>query len=475
MSKEAGDRIIKHTKLRLSIGTTESGWLSCVETDLEDWNYLHFHPYTGLELQDRGGGLFELVAVRKSEYQQWQPIFSTFRDLQHYSFKDLFSRHPLKPHLYTYEGRSDNVIVLSNGEKFQPHAMELLIASHPAVKSAVVAGQGRFQISLLVEPVDVFERNKKEKERFISAVWPIIKTANEQAPGHAKLARDRIVIAHPDKPFSRTSKGTVRRGPTLELYKDEFDEMYARADNNVADGDSLTADQLNYQSLYELVKTSFQEVARMEEVSDDADFFAVAGVDSLQILTLRRKLQRRLSPDVLGGSLLTSRLIYENPTVRSLSKALFDSFAAHTTNGNTSPSEPVTDDPVQQLITKYISDLPQRSQKYLPPVVETKRKVVVLTGSTGSLGSYILDNLMNREDVHEIFCLNRSGTAKERQSASNARRGLRTDFDARGVHFLHSDLGKLSLGLHDDDYRYLVGNATHIIRQLLHSLLMLLG
>lgn len=35
-----------------------------------------------------------------------------------------------------------------------------------------------------------------------------------------------ILVAKPSKPFQYTAKGTVRRGVTLEDYKDEIDALY---------------------------------------------------------------------------------------------------------------------------------------------------------------------------------------------------------------------------------------------------------
>lgn len=433
--------------------------MPCVETDVQDWNYLHFHPQSGLELQDRGGGLFELVAVRKPEFERWQPIFSTFPQVSEYSFKDLFSRHPQKPDLFTYEGRADNVIVLSNGEKFQPHTMELVISSHPDVESAIVAGQGRFQISLLLEPSQAVEPGSADEEAFISKLWPTISAANKESPNHAKLLRELILIARPDKPFSRTSKGTIRRGPSLELYKEELDTLYELADKVGDKEDSLTKEQLESEELVTFVRTTLQQIAgsRIQTASDD--FFTVTGLDSLQVLTLRRYLNKKLPIPV------TSRTIYENPTLERLVKAIRTLGSPPLVNG-THPAKAATDEDVLQMVSKY----GRRSPGYqLDDVAiqhgQAGKKVVVLTGSTGSLGSYLLDDLMNRGDVHEIWCLNRSKDAQQRQLKHNNIRGLRTDFKARRVHFRHVDVATPGLGLDAFEYGSLLARATHVIRE----------
>lgn len=463
MAKDAGDRIIKHTKLRLSIGTTESGWLPCVETDVKYWNYLYFHPQTGLELQDRGGGLYELVAVRKAELEPWQPIFSTFPELQEYPFKDLFSRHPVHPTLYTYEGRADNVIVLSNGEKFQPHTMELAIASHPAVRSAVVAGQGRFQISLLIEPAESWKGSTENTEELRDIIWQTVVAANESAPAHARLSKEYIIIAKAEKPFARTSKGTIRRGPTLDLYKEEFDNVYDEDDATNHDEAVLGKDQLTLEAILDVVRATFREISLEQELKDTNDFFTASGIDSLQVMTLRRRLRRRLPINALKGPGLDNRMIYQNPTVATLAKAIYNSFIPPLSNGaNTSDLGDESD--IQHMLWEYTKDFPLPKGTFRASRSLVSPAVVILTGSTGSLGSYFLNDLMHQTAVQEIWCLNRTADAEQRQLVSNTLRGLRTDFASRRVRFLHADLSATTLGLSSEDLDHLQRAATHVIR-----------
>lgn len=463
VSQEAGDRVWRHTKLRLSIGTTETGWLPCVETDPEDWNYIHLHPNSGLELRDRGAGLYELVAVRRPELEAWQPIFSTFPDLQEYSFRDLFSRHPTKPDLYTYEGRVDSVVVLSNGEKVQPHTMELVIGADPRVKAVVIGGQGRFQTCAVVQLADDHRSNQR-RDQILDALWPSIQKANETAPTHAKLQRNFVVVASPDKPLLTTSKGTVRRGPSLELYARELDEAYARADT-AADVVSL-GHEIDWTGGEVPLRQSLREVLAAvgaPVVGDEDDFFAVAGVDSLQVLTLRRVLAASLEarPEVAAG--VTTELIYRNSSVASLARALL----ALQAGGHASVDSTVT---AQVLLARYTASLPTRNPIQAKQGRQQQRReklVVVLTGSTGSLGSYVLDELVRTAAVAEVWCLNRSGDAEARQAAANARRGLvSADFAARGVRFRRAALDEDRLGLDEGEYDYLARNVTHIIRML---------
>lgn len=90
---------------------------------------------------------------------------------------------------------------------------------------------------------------------------------------------------------------------------------------------------------------------------------------------------------------------------------------------------------------------------------------VILSGSTGHLGSYILSALIADPKVKTVHCLNRADKARPRQDAQLAQRGL-TPLDEKSgtpVTFLTTDLTKPRLGLQDDVYDVLAAETTHYI------------
>ncbi|KAF7889998.1 uncharacterized protein EAF02_002413 [Botrytis sinoallii] len=114
------------------------------------------------------GELYELVIVRDPSIEAYQGIFYTFPDLQNTKTRDLFSKHPSKHNLWRHEGRSDDIIVYSTGEKFNPISMENALNSHPKVRSAIVYGTKKFQSSVLNEPTDP----EGSKDVLLDALWP---------------------------------------------------------------------------------------------------------------------------------------------------------------------------------------------------------------------------------------------------------------------------------------------------------------
>lgn len=93
---------------------------------------------------------------------------------------------------------------------------------------------------------------------------------------------------------------------------------------------------------------------------------------------------------------------------------------------------------------------------------------VVLTGSTGSIGSYLLDALLDQWHVRKIYCLNRAQDGEAAQTKASGSRGLDTDWIEPRVEFLRADLAQPDLGLNPLKYDEMLERATHIIREFFH-------
>ena len=106
-------------------------------------------------------------------------------------------------------------------------------------------------------------------------------------------------------------------------------------------------------------------------------------------------------------------------------------------------SLPFTEE-IQGLIEKYSAKLPS-FKPYQPPAGGA---VVLLTGSTGALGSHILASLLSDASVTEVFTLNRGDNVEDRQRSSFEERGLSTDLLARKkLTSLVGDIHQSNLGL----------------------------
>ncbi len=129
-----------------------------------------------------------MVLHKDHKFQGVRAVSCNFPDVEHWHTKDLFRPHPTKPSLWQFYGRTDDIIVLSNGEKFNPVPSEAIVAGHRLLSGALIVGQGRFQAALLVEADEI----ANPTETLIESIWPIVERANAQAPGHARIIRSMI-------------------------------------------------------------------------------------------------------------------------------------------------------------------------------------------------------------------------------------------------------------------------------------------
>ncbi|KAL8912050.1 MAG: hypothetical protein Q9171_002903 [Xanthocarpia ochracea] len=87
---------------------------------------------------------------------------------------------------------------------------------------------------------------------------------------------------------------------------------------------------------------------------------------------------------------------------------------------------------------------------------------IILAGSTGSLGSHLLEALYHDSNMSNIICLNRSGNASKGHRQIGSQHGL-SSIDWARVAFLKADLSKAWLGLELSVYKRLCSTVTHVI------------
>lgn len=109
---------------------------------------------------------------------------------------------------------------------------------------------------------------------------------------------------------------------------------------------------------------------------------------------------------------------------------------------------------VNALVEKYTADL-RTYESSSPEVVPSKGDVVLLTGTTGALGSNILASLAGLDEVRLVYAFNRKSkngvSLKERQVAAFNDRGLDPAvLDGGKVMLVESDLTQADLGLTND-------------------------
>lgn len=287
------------------------------------------------------------------------------------------------------------------------------------------------------------------------------------------------------KPFLRAGKGTVQRQSTLALYEDTINALY---DNRLSEHEDKPGQSLEGESPIDEVTDIVRQIARKlngDILTDTTNFFS-AGMDSAQVIRFQRALERSLPQ-----ALVTTRMIYSNPTIEAVAKL----FRGDSTQSSTAS---LHKDDVSTMVQTYQaqvdsildehglmqevsmhddldSDLEldstsetsgMNSQAAEQPPLRTTvlqpKTAVLLTGSTGALGSYILDALLEGGS-QRVYCFNRSADSQSLQIIRNQRRGLSAEFPDPRVTFLTGNLALPCFGLPSSDFQNLLRTVKHVI------------
>ncbi|KAI1330923.1 male sterility protein-domain-containing protein [Xylariaceae sp. FL0255] len=486
LDKAAGDRLSRITVLHNFIGFTEASAPPRFVMKPEDWNYFEFHPASGFVARHHHNDLYGITFERQEEHELVQSCFKIFPDLKEYSPGDLISRHPTKQNLWTHRGRIDDLVVLSNGEKFNPTPVEEILRQCRYVKDAIIVGEGRFQASALIERDMEIDSSISDTE-LIEILWPFVERSNEQSSAHAKVIKSLVFVAPFEKPFSRSAKGTLQRKSTIQNFEVELSDLYSGTslqtqskqavkrslsinidtetklkpvsrDQNlsgkpnralkeeVVNTNMKEETSLSIQAIRELVNS----VCGKKLTSDTGDLFEV-GVDSLQASAIVGQL-RDISEAWPADQSEGMKLLYSNPSIQGIFMLLQshydDSHSSDLTPTHTATSSsemtcesstPSAATAINTMIEKYTV-----SMRELSP---TNGKTIVLTGGTGSLGCHLLQKLLRDPLVSRIICLHRRADGLQRQKQEFAKRGINVDLESKRVDFFQIDFSRSDLDL----------------------------
>ena len=206
-------------------------------TDPEDWSYVCLNPLlNGIEMRPVAD-LFELVYVRNPDCAQFQGVFKIFPHLLEYSMRDLYSRHPTKPHHWRHESRKDDIIVFQSGSKFNPMLHERTIAMHPRIHACLLVGTGKDRPAAIIElHPQYYTEDASVQKSLLKEIWPYVQKANDVADTFGQLEQRYVIFAKDTKPFEMGLKNTVQRYATTRLYEQEIEDLY----NSIAEGGMST-------------------------------------------------------------------------------------------------------------------------------------------------------------------------------------------------------------------------------------------
>lgn len=188
-SPDAGRKLVQVTDLVPLYGSTEAFQTPQLVPSREDWAYMEWNPNFKHEMKFAEDGAYELVLFADDSTVKRSALNHNLPGTVEWRTRDLFKPHPSRSNLWQYYRRRDDIIVFSNGEKFNPVPIELVIEGSRLLSGALIVGQGRPQAALLVEPkADIL----KDTETLIEEVWPLLKRANGLASAQGQITRSNL-------------------------------------------------------------------------------------------------------------------------------------------------------------------------------------------------------------------------------------------------------------------------------------------
>ena len=391
LSQATGDTISSVTSVCQSYGGTEIGQVRQLVPQGKDWPYMEFHPNAKLELRPSDDDAYEMIIFADEGFCA---LNHNFPEVKEWQTKDLFKRHPTKRHPWRFRGRKDDIIVLSSGEKLYPVPMEKQLEGWIKVSGALVTGHGRFQPTLLLE---IKAAEDQDDAAVLDELWPAIDFANNSMPGHGRVTRQMILLAKKDKPFVRAGKGTIVRKLTEKAYAEEIDNLYAsRTQQLPTRAPSLVATAFTPGAVKNLIRSILPASIGLCKAGDH---LYTSGLDSLKTVeaveTLRISLlHHRYISDLRW---LSPETFYTNPSIAQLSLLVLDFL-----NNGKVPAKRDRIATMSEMLERFAAPLKglPRSPQVLEPVPE--RIAVAITGTTGTLGPYLLESFFLNPKISEI-------------------------------------------------------------------------
>ncbi|WQF86924.1 Putative AMP-dependent synthetase/ligase domain, phosphopantetheine binding ACP domain, AMP-binding [Colletotrichum destructivum] len=452
-------------KLLNFYGTTEAGHLSLIfaPTDSYDWKYFRLRndmKFTVAELEPRDGE------------KRFRLTVFPFGDGEGIEIADQLVRNEQYPETdFAAVGRDDDVIVLATGEKADPLILETMLSEAPAVKSAVAFGENQFNLGVIVEPREPLLAPADE-EAFREKIWPIVTAAGQKMDASARVpSPDAIIVVPGGKVVPRTDKGSIARKETYALFDMEIKAVYER----LVQAATESVGPLDLDNLEENIKALVHEHLRLQTpvsawAVDDSLFDL--GVDSLQALQLRRVLIAAASKteglkDVDVAKMIPSQFIYRNPSVREMAAAILQRSSG---GGETDSSGDAVKE-VNELVDQYSLGGASTEDEKQPSSADNA--VVLLTGSSGSLGSHCVADLARRPQVRRIICLIRKEKGANAPPPPGGGPFDRRTLKARGLDLAEEEWSKIAtlevdptaekLGLMPMVYAAMQERVTHVV------------
>ncbi|KXN66799.1 hypothetical protein CONCODRAFT_87298 [Conidiobolus coronatus NRRL 28638] len=409
-------------------GSTETGIILRCIPDKNSEYLIPLTPVKGLKyiLKDYGNDLVELIILKDD------PCLAYVQDRDqdgNYPTKDLFQVISRDPLLLNYVSRTDDTIIHVNGEKTNPIPMEEKINRCSYIERCAILGTGQQMNALLVQ-LDLNVVMSSSLPSAISTIKSFVESANESAPSHSHIYEEMIYYLPMDskKKLPITMKGDLQRSKCAEIFEEEIKELVEKMESGyVSDQDHefhgiSSADGASTESIVKVCLRS-----SVNKPLGNSNNFFNDGMDSLSAMRFRNLLKSKIS-----GLELKVTDIYDNNTVGKLVK--FIEFSKQENRPNAKLLESYQKE-VEDYIARYSNlRLEKTSTKQLP----TEEFHIVITGANGSLGSFMIKNLVKQSKVSKVYAMIRA------EDDNKAKQKLESSFSQRFINISSENATKIA-------------------------------
>ena len=440
----AGVNLLNH------FGTTEAGPLAPIFIPGPDYKWQYFRLRRDIEVR------IELISTSDDGDQLVKLITYPFGWNTAFEIQDQFATSSCNPMIdFKAIGRKDNVIVLATGEKVQPNIIETMLSEHSLITAAIAFGDGYFQLGVVVQPSNAMTPDCFNE--FKTTIWPTVLEANELMDAHAQIAsKDAIIVVSHSMVLPRSDKGSLLRKELYAMLQCEIEQAYQQLESGTHLAVGHFALDRN-RNVEQQIKDLIQHAVLMWNVpaqdwTVSNDLFEL-GMDSLQALALRRL----LLPSIESADAIPLDFVYRHPSVLQLAEAI--KATAHI-------EESIQKGDIRQkMVDDFADKYSLRTQKQRTE----ENHVVLLTGSTGSLGCHLVAHLASLPMVKEIICLIRATTDRDQDPSTKQSEALQSRLlfipseVLPKITTIQATLSLPQLGLTPQIYDSLLSRVTHIL------------
>ena len=282
------------------------------------------------------------------------------------------------------------------------------------------------------------------------------------------------MIVDPEQPMIRTPKGTVQKKATIKVYEAKINSLYIPClllrimifkpcpsrysdveTTHQSSSGSIRPTAWTTDGVLSWLTAHANAVSLGGSLDPCADLFA-QGFDRCDVQTSRNSMTspqfcslsatyiRNQIVIALGNasdahvrdsvSLVSPNIVFENPTIQLLA-AWIASLADKRGVSHSMDLKQQHVAAMNTMIETYSVGLSGSAELPVGVASHPNREVVLLTGSTGGLGSFLLSQLLENPTVERVYALNRPSSStliEERQSSAFVDKGLSVDLLTSG-------------------------------------------